>query len=67
MKNIIYYKDKQYKGYIIYMPMYAKCEPYKVKGTFYEWEENGKRGLYHIEKSTHYNENGIQKRELKGA
>ena len=66
MENIIYYKDKQYKGYIIYMPMYAKCDPYKVEGTFYEWEENGKRGLYHIETSTHYNDNGIKKRELKG-
>ena len=30
MENIIYYKDKQYKGYIIYMPMYAKCDPYSI-------------------------------------
>lgn len=64
MEDFTIIKDKTYKGYIIYLPMYAKCDAYKVQGTFYEWVKGDMRGLWHIEKSTPYNENGIQTKEL---
>ena len=48
------------KGYIIFMPKYAKIdEPIKIIGTFIEAEKNSIFCLYDIEKGVFYNKSCI--------